>query len=90
MDAGCHIFFRGLLALAFVGFVLHALLQIEAGNDWGYRNYKHQPLTYLGALATLAIAGLVGVVGLYYRVKRFLQERSDRGRQQSHDGRTEL
>ncbi len=59
-----------------VGFVLHALMQIGAG-DPGYRTVKHQPMTYLGALATLGIVCLIGIVGLYYRAKRFLQQRQD-------------
>ena len=64
-----------LIAMGVVGFVLHALLQIEAG-ELGYRNYKNQPMTYLGALATLGVAVVVGIIGLYYRVKALIQQRS--------------
>lgn len=63
-----------LIALTAVGFVVRALLQIETGH-WAYRNYKYQWMTYLGTLATLGIAAGVGLIGLYYRVKRLLQEK---------------
>jgi len=73
----------GLLAVALVGFVLRGSFLWETGGDLGYRNYKHQPMTYLGTFATLGIAGLIGVVGLYYRVKRRLQQRSERRQQKN-------
>jgi hypothetical protein len=67
-----------LIALAFISFILHALLQIKTGNEWAYHNYRYQWTTYLGALATLGIAALIGLVGLYHRVKRFVQKKSAR------------
>lgn len=70
----------GLIGLGVLTFILHALLQLSTGDEWGYRNYKGQPMTYLGALATLGIGALVGVVGLYYRVKRMIQSRRDGAR----------
>jgi hypothetical protein len=42
----------GLLGLVVISFVLRALWQIQSGQDIGYYNYKNQPMTYLGALAS--------------------------------------
>jgi len=68
----------GVLGLMLLSFVLRALWQVESGQDIGYSNYKNQPMTYLGALASLAIAALVGVIGLYYRIKKVIESRRDR------------
>lgn len=68
----------GLLGLAVLAFVLRAVFLVSAGDDVGYSNYKGQPMTYMGALATLGIAALIGVIGLYYRVKGTIQSRRDR------------
>lgn len=68
----------GLVGLTFLGFLLHALLQVKTGNDWVYRNYKHQWMTYLGALASFGLMGIVGLVGLYYRLKSIIQKRRER------------
>jgi hypothetical protein len=66
-----------LLGLAVLSFVLRALWQVQSGQDVGYYNYKKQPMTYLGALASLALVVLVGLVGLYYRVKKVIEKRRD-------------
>lgn len=65
----------GLIGLMVLGFVLHAFMHIKTGGDGGYRNYKNQPMTYLGALASLGVVALVGVVAMYYRLKRMLGNR---------------
>ena len=65
-----------LTALAVVSLLLSALYKVKTGTDWGYLTYKYQPMTYLGALATFGLLALVLIVGLYYRAKRFLQQRS--------------
>jgi uncharacterized BrkB/YihY/UPF0761 family membrane protein len=67
-----------LVGLSILTFVLHALLQIKTGSDWGYRNSKNQPMTYLGALATLGVMAIVGIVMLYYRLKSVVRERRER------------
>ena len=65
-----------LIGLTAVGFLLRALFHVKTGTDFGYLNYKFQPMTYLGALATFGVLAIVGLIGLGYRVKRSLQERS--------------
>ena len=60
----------GLLAVAALTFVLHALWHIKTGDNWGYCNVKNQPITYLGALFTLAVAGVICVVALYQRIRK--------------------
>jgi hypothetical protein len=67
----------GLLGLVVLSFVLRALWQVQSGQDIGYYNYKNQPMTYLGALASLALAALVGLIALYYRVKKAIEKRRD-------------
>jgi len=75
----------GLLGFMVLAVVLHALLQLSGGIDTGYRTYRNQYMTYMGQLAMLAIMVLIGVVGLYYRAKRFLgkkaQKRTEAGRE---------
>jgi ABC-type antimicrobial peptide transport system permease subunit len=68
----------GLLGLGLLSFVFNAVRQVASGQDVGYSNFKHQPMTYLGMLATLAIVGIVGVIGLYYRIKKVVESRRDR------------
>jgi hypothetical protein len=68
----------GLLGLAILGFFLRALFHVKTGTDSGYRTYNFQPMTYLGALSMLGMAALVGLIGLYYRVKRFLEQRASK------------
>lgn len=65
----------GSLGLCVLSFVLRALWHVQSGQDAGYYNVKHQPMTYLGALATLALAGLVGLIGLYHRIKKAIEKR---------------
>lgn len=65
-----------LIALPAVGFVLRALFHVKTGTDGGYLNYKYQPMTYLGALGTIGLAVVVGLIGLYYRVKRSVQKKN--------------
>ena len=70
----------GLLALATLSFLLHAWLQVKTGSDWGYRNSKNQPMTYLGALASFGVLGIVALIYLYYWLKSIVQRRRDRVR----------
>jgi hypothetical protein len=67
----------GLLALAVLTFVLQALWHIKTGDSWGYRNVRNQPITYLGAVFTLAIAGAIGITALYQRFRRSRKPRTD-------------
>jgi len=65
----------GMLGLTFLSFLLHALWQIKTGSEWGYLTARHQPMTYLGALATFGLVGMVALVMLYYWLKAFIQRR---------------
>jgi hypothetical protein len=67
-----------LVGLALLSFVLRAWWHVESGQDVGYKNHLHQPMTYLGALATLAIGALIGVVGIYSWIKKAIETRRDR------------
>jgi hypothetical protein len=65
----------GVFALSLLSFIAYIVWQLKTGNlGGGYRTYKYQPMTYLGAAATLGIAALVGLVGLYYRLKRAYED----------------
>ena len=69
----------GLIGLAVLSFVAHAILQLTTGDEWGYRDHRYQPRTYIGALASFGILLLVSVIGLYYRLKQyFVRRRSGR------------
>ena len=65
-----------LIGLMLIGFVLNAFFKVKTGTDLGYRTHWHQPMTYLGALALMGMLAVVGVIGVYYRAKRFLQKKS--------------
>jgi hypothetical protein len=65
----------GLVGLIFLSFILRALWHVKSGQDWGYSNYKNQPMTYLGALASIAVGALAALVGLGYRLKRKMENR---------------
>jgi hypothetical protein len=67
-----------MLGLALLSFVLQALWQVKADIDAGYSNYKNQPMTYLGALASLAIAATVGVIWAYFRIKKAVEDKRRR------------
>ena len=64
-----------LIGLMLIGFVLKALFKVKTGTDLGYRTHWHQPMTYLGALFLMGMLAVVGVIGLYYRAKQFLEKR---------------
>jgi hypothetical protein len=66
-----------LLGLGLLSFILRAWWHVESGQDFGYRNYKNQPMTYLGFLATMAIGALIVVVGIYSWIKKAIQSRRD-------------
>lgn len=68
----------GMLGLTVLSFLLHALLQVKTGNDTGYFNSKHQPLTYLGALAYFGVLGIVGFVMLFYWLRSRIRRRRDK------------
>jgi hypothetical protein len=67
-----------LVGLVFVSFIFRALWHVKSGQGLEYSNYKNQPMTYLGALGSMTIAGLVVVVGLYYRLRKNLENRRNR------------
>jgi hypothetical protein len=64
-----------LIGLGLIGFVLRALFMVKTGTDLGYRTHWNQPMTYLGALALMGMLAIVGVIGLYYRARRFMEQR---------------
>jgi hypothetical protein len=68
----------GLIGLVFLSLILRALWQVKSGTDWAYSNYKNQPMTYLGFLASMAIAVVVGIIGLYYWLRTAIQRRRNR------------
>ena len=66
----------GLVGLMVVGFLLHIILQIKSGYGGAiYLNSKHQPNTYIGALISFGIIAALGLVALYYRVKRVIERK---------------
>jgi hypothetical protein len=68
-----------LFGLGIASFIAHVLWQIKSGHGGDtYYNFKHQPMTYWGALGTMAIMALVGLVGLFYRAKRAFEDRRAR------------
>jgi hypothetical protein len=69
----------GVFGLACLSFVLHVLWMIKSGHGGDtYYTYKFQPMTYWGAAAVLTMVALVGLVGIYYWLKRVVERRSDR------------
>ena len=68
----------GMLGLTVLSFLVHALLQVKTGADMGYLTVKHQPMTYLGALASFGVLGIAGLVMLFYWLKGRIQRRRDR------------
>ena len=64
-----------LIALGAIGLVLRALFKVTTGTDLGYRTAWHQPMTYLGLLFLMGMLAVLGMIGLYYRARQFLEKR---------------
>jgi hypothetical protein len=70
--------------LVIASFLAHVLWKIKSGHGGDtYYNYKYQPLTYWGALGTMGIMVVVGLVGLFYRVKQLLERRMSKSRDEN-------
>lgn len=71
----------GLFGLSLLSLFLRALWKIESGEGAGtYYNYKGLPFSYWAGFITLGIMGVIGLLGLFYKVKRVYRKHVDLGK----------